>query len=226
MRLAPEARLRVKFSTHTIPKKPFFQGELSMRIILLALFLATVMLLQGCFPLAAAGVGATAVVLSDRRAPGVYVQDENLEWKVRVQIVEEFKNAHINVTSYNQSVLLTGQVPNEQMKKDIDAAMRTYKDIKNVTNELTVSGNSSLAARSSDTLLTTAVKARLINNGKVSPSHVKVVSESGVVFLMGIVSREEGDAAADVASNTSGVSRVVKVFEYNDVPKVTDSSKR
>lgn len=190
-----------------------------MRIILLAMFLAAVTLLQGCFPLAAAGVGATAVVLSDRRSPGVYIEDENLEWKIRVQLIEGFKEAHVNATSYNQSVLLTGQAPSEQMKKDIEAAARSNPNVKNLTNEIAISGNSSLASRSSDGLLTTSVKARLISNGKVSPTHVKVVSESGVVYLMGIVSREEAEAAANVAANTSGATRVVKVFEYNDAVK-------
>ena len=187
-----------------------------MRLIIAMLLIAAAALLQGCFPLAAIGVGATAVVLSDRRSPGVYIEDEKIEWKIRVEVIEGFKDAHINATSYNLSVLLTGQVLTEQAKKDVETAARSNSGVKTVTNEITVGGNSSLASRSSDSLITTSVKARLINNGKVSPSHVKVVTESGVVYLMGILTREESDAAAEIARTTSGVSRVVKVFEYID----------
>jgi len=187
-----------------------------MRLIIAMLLIAVSALLQGCFPLAAIGVGATAVVLSDRRSPGFYIEDEKIEWKIRVEVIEGFKDAHINATSYNLSVLLTGEVLTEQAKKDVEAAARSNSGVKTVTNEITVGGNSSLASRSSDSLITTSVKARLINNGKVSPSHVKVVTESGVVYLMGILTREESDAAAEIARTTSGVSRVVKVFEYID----------
>jgi osmotically-inducible protein OsmY len=187
-----------------------------MRLIIAMLLIAVSALLQGCFPLAAIGVGATAVVLSDRRSPGFYIEDEKIEWKIRVEVIEGFKDAHINATSYNRSVLLTGEVLTEQAKKDVEAAARSNSGVKTVTNEITVGGNSSLASRSSDSLITTSVKARLINNGKVSPSHVKVVTESGVVYLMGILTREESDAAAEIARTTSGVSRVVKVFEYID----------
>ena len=187
-----------------------------MRLIIAMLLIAASALLQGCFPLAAIGVGATAVVLSDRRSPGIYIKDEKIEWKIRVEVIEGFKDAHINATSYNLSVLLTGQVLTEQAKKDVETAARSNSGVKTVTNEITVGGNSSLASRSSDSLITTSVKARLINNGKVSPSHVKVVTESGVVYLMGILTREESDAAAEIARTTSGASRVVKVFEYID----------
>ena len=187
-----------------------------MRLIIAMLLIAVSALLQGCFPLAAIGVGATAVVLSDRRSPGSYIEDEKIEWKIRVEVIEGFKDAHINATSYNLSVLLTGQVLTEQAKRDVEAAARSNSGVKTVTNEITVGGNSSLASRSSDSLITTSVKARLINNGKVSPSHVKVVTESGAVYLMGILTREESDAAAEIARTTSGVSRVVKVFEYID----------
>ena len=187
-----------------------------MRLIIAMLLIAASALLQGCFPLAAIGVGATAVVLSDRRSPGFYIEDEKIEWKIRVEVIEGFKDAHINATSYNLSVLLTGEVLTEQAKKDVEAAARSNSGVKTVTNEITVGGNSSLASRSSDSLITTSVKARLINNGKVSPSHVKVVTESGVVYLMGILTREESDAAAEIARTTSGASRVVKVFEYID----------
>ena len=188
-----------------------------MRSIFTAVLLAaSAALLQGCFPLAAVGVGATALVLDDRRSTGLYIEDENIEWRARAKLIEKYKDAHINVTSYNLSVLLTGEAPTEDMKKEIGEAIRGITNVRSVTNEITVGGNSSLASRSSDTIITTNAKARLINNGKVSPNHVKVVTESSVVYLLGIVTREESDAASGIARTTSGVSRVVKVFEYID----------
>ena len=193
-----------------------------LQMKLLALFLVSVstLVLQGCAPLAVVGVGATVVMIEDRRSTGTYIEDENIEWKARILVVERFNDAHINSTSFNMSLLLTGEVPSEQMKKDVEQAMRGIANVKNVINELAVAGNTSLVARSSDGLTTTNTKARFLNNGKFSTNHIKVVTEAGTVFLMGIVTREEGDAAAELARTTSGVSRVVKVFEYIDkVPK-------
>jgi osmotically-inducible protein OsmY len=185
-----------------------------MRLLATLLLTCCALLLQGCFPLAATGVGATALMLDDRRSTGIYIEDENVEWKARILLFNKFKDAHVNVTSYNLGVLLTGEAPTDTQKKEIGDAIRAIPSVKNLTNELVVGGNSSLTSRSSDTIITTNVKARTINNGKFSPNHIKVVTEAGVVFLMGIATREEGDAASDIARTTSGVSRVVKVFEY------------
>lgn len=186
-----------------------------MKKILIAASLATAAItLQGCFPLAAVGVGATALVVDDRRSTGFYVEDENIEWKARSIILERFKNAHVNVTSYNLAVLLTGEVADEKTKTELGEALRKIANVKGLNNELSVAGNSSLASRSNDALITTNVKTRFLGAKGFSSNHVKVVTEAGVVFLMGIVTKDEGDAAAEVARTTSGVSRVVKVFEY------------
>ena len=191
-----------------------------MRFILIFLIAASAVLMQGCFPLAAVGVGATALVLDDRRSTGMYIEDENIEWKARARLIEKYGDVHVNVTSYNLSVLITGEAPSEDMKKAVAEMIRAIPSVKTVTNEIAVSGNTSYASRSSDAIVTTNVKARLFNNGKVSPNHVKVVTENSVVFLMGIVTKEEGDAAAEIARTTSGVTRVIKVFEYiAQVPK-------
>lgn len=187
-----------------------------MRLIASLMLVASAALLQGCFPLAAVGVGATALALDDRRSTGLYIEDENIEWRARAKLIEKYKDAHVNVTSYNLTVLLTGEVYSEEIKKEIGEAVRAIANVRNVTNELTINGNSSFASRSSDTIVTTNVKARLINNGRVSPNHVKVVTENSVVYLLGVVTREESDAAAEIARTTSGVARVVKVFEYID----------
>ncbi|MFN8695589.1 MAG: BON domain-containing protein, partial [Burkholderiales bacterium] len=186
------------------------------RTALAIVIAAATLSLQGCFPIAAVGVGATALVVDDRRSPGFYIEDENIEWRARTVIVDRFKNAHINVTSYNLSALITGEVPDERTKTEVGEAIRKVANVKNVTNELVVGGNSSLAARSNDALITTNVKARFLGAKGFSSNHVKVVTEAATVFLLGIVTKEEADAATEVARTTSGVSRVVKVFEYID----------
>ena len=179
----------------------------------LVLIAATVML-QGCFPLAAVGVGATALAVDDRRTKGFYIEDESIEWKARALVLERFKDTHVNITSFNLSVLLTGEVADEKTKVDVAESIRKIANVKSVTNELVVAGKSSFASRSGDALTTTNVKARFLGAKGFSSNHVKVITEAGSVFLMGIVTKAEGDAAAEVARTTSGVSRVVKVFEY------------
>ena len=182
---------------------------------------ASTWLLQGCFPLAATGIGAAALMVDDRRSTGIYIEDENIEWKARGRLIDRFRDAHVNIASYNLTVLVTGEVASEQVKLEVGEAIRGITSVKNVLNELVVGGNTALTARANDSLVTTNVKTRFINNGKFSINHVKVVTEAGTAFLMGIVTREEADAATELARTTSGVSRVVKVFEY-----IEPSSKR
>lgn len=183
------------------------------RLLALAAAAAAAATLQGCFPLAVTGVGTAALVASDRRTAGTYLEDETIEWKV-FGLRGNYPGAHINATSFNRRVLLTGEVPNEEAKKKAEEEVRRIENVKEVTNELQVAGASSLASRGSDSLITSNVKARMVNNPAFSPIHVKVLTEAGVVYLMGLVTQQEGEAAVEVARNTSGVVRVVKVFEY------------
>jgi osmotically-inducible protein OsmY len=184
------------------------------KLMSLTLLAAAMPLLQGCFPLAVTGVGAAAVMASDRRTTGTYIEDEGIEWKTIGRLRDRFPGAHANATSYNRRVLLTGEAPNEEAKKRIEDTVRAIENVKEVTNELQVAGASSIASRGNDSLVTSNVKARMVNNGKFSPTHVKVLTEAGVVYLMGLVTQDEGDAAVEIARTTSGVNRVVKVFEY------------
>ena len=184
------------------------------KLIGLVLIAAAAPLLQACFPLAVTGVGAAALMASDRRTTGMYIEDEGIEWKVVARLRDGFRGAHVNATSFNRRVLLTGEAPDEEAKKGIEEAVRGIPNVKEVTNEMQVAGASSLASRGNDALVTSNVKARMVNNGKFSPQHVKVITEAGVVYLMGIVSPQEGDAAVEITRTTSGVNRVVKVFEY------------
>ncbi len=187
---------------------------MTRKILGLTLVAAALPLLQGCFPLAVTGMGAAALMATDRRTTGTYIEDEGIEWKVIGRLRDRFPGAHVNATAFNRRVLLTGEAPTEAAKKQIEEAVRGIENVKEVTNELQLAGASSIASRGNDALVTSNVKARMVNNGRFSPQHVKVITEAGAVYLMGLVSTEEGDAAVEIARTTSGVGRVVKVFEY------------
>lgn len=174
--------------------------------------------LQGCVAGAVVGAGTVALLADDRRTTGIYIEDENIEWKAVARIYDQFKGSHINATSFNRKLLLTGEVSTEETKKAAEAAMKAIPSVVSVANELAIGVNSSVGLRGNDAFVTSSVKARLLGNGKVSPTHVKVVTEAGTVYLMGLVTEAEGDAAVEVARSTSGVNRVVKLFEYV-VPK-------
>ena len=185
------------------------------KLLACAALAAAVQVLQGCAPLAVgAAAGGAILMLDDRRTAGIYIEDENIEWKAISAVRGASSIAHVNATSYNRKVLLTGEAPSDSDKKKIEEALAAIASVRDVTNEIQVAGASSLASRGSDSLITSNVKARMVNNGKFSPNHVKVLTEAGTVFLMGLVSPAEGDAASEIARTTSGVTRVVKVFEY------------
>ena len=183
------------------------------KLFIVAAAAATV-LIQGCAPLAVGAAGAGALMIGDRRTTGVYIEDENIEWKALARMRESFPNAHVNATSYNRKVLLTGEAYTDADKQKIEETVKGIESVREVANELQVAGNSSFASRGSDSLVTSNVKARMMNNGKFSVNHVKVVTEAGVVYLLGLVTTAEGDVAVEIARTTSGVNRVVKVFEY------------
>jgi osmotically-inducible protein OsmY len=183
------------------------------KLIVAAALVAAAGTLQACAPLAVGAAAGAALVATDRRSSGMYVEDESIEWRI-IDKLRAFPDAHVNGTSYNRRVLLTGEAPNEATKAKIEEAVRGVLNVREVVNELQVAGASSLAARGNDSLITTNVKARMVNNGKFSTNHVKVVTEANVVYLMGLVNGTEADAAVEIARNAQGVSRVVKVFEY------------
>ena len=188
-----------------------------MRIFSLLLLVLACGSLQGCFPAAAVGVGGGVMMAQDRRTSGAYVEDETIEIKASDRIGKQFKDkVHVNVTGFNRNVLISGEVPSEAVKAEIGKLVSGIENVRNVNNELAVSGASSMTTRSSDSMITTNVKLRFVDDKRFSANHVKVVTENGTVFLMGIVKRAEAEAAAEVASTTSGVQRVVRLFEYLD----------
>jgi osmotically-inducible protein OsmY len=172
--------------------------------------------LSGCIPLVVGGVAATAAVATDRRSVGAQLDDEVIEDKSAGQVLERFKGSdvHVNITSYNGNVLLTGEVPSENIKNEIGEIARRMPKTRSVQNDLLVGAATGLGARSNDTLITSKVKARFVEFSQFQINHVKVVTERGVVYLLGIVRAEEANAATDIARTTSGVQRVVRVFEY------------
>jgi len=188
-----------------------------MRYLNYLLLAAMLGALQGCFPVVAAGVGASALMASDRRTSGTYIEDEGIENKALSQINNKYHDTvHVNVTSLNRHVLITGEVPNDATKAGVEKIVAVVPNVKVIHNELVVSGLSGLASRSSDTFITSDVKLRFLNNKNFRATDIKVVTENGVVFLMGMVYHKEAAVATDIASTTSGVQRVVKVFEYLD----------
>ncbi len=168
-----------------------------------------------CVPIVAGGAAAGGAVVADRRTSGIYVEDENIELKA-VKYVETTlgENTHVNITSYNRNVLLTGEAPDEETKAKAEAFVKSIENIRAVTNEIVVGLKSSIGSRSNDTYLTSKVKTQFVTENKFQANYVKVVTENSTVYLMGIVSAAEADAAVEIARNTSGVEKVVKVFEY------------
>ena len=191
-----------------------------MKKLLLATTLLALALpaLQGCVPAVATGVGAGALMIVDRRNAETYLADEAIEIRSFNRINEKFGDkVHVNVTSYNMKVLLTGEVPDEGIKAELEKAVAGIANVKGVVNEAQVGAVSGFQARSNDTYITSKVKARFIDANKFQANHVKVVTEAGTVFLLGLVTRKEADEAAEIARTTAGVKKVVRVFEYVEI---------
>jgi osmotically-inducible protein OsmY len=186
----------------------------ALRILLPAALLAAVVL-QGCAPMVMVGAGAAVVAFEDRRTTGAQVDDQTIELRAGNRIDDRFgSRVHVNVTSYNRYVLLTGEVPDEAARSEIENIVRGVTNVLGVTSDLQVAGISSATSRSNDTFLTTSVKTRFLRSGKFNAIHVKVVTEASVVYLLGVVTEQEAADAVELARTTSGVRKVVKMFEY------------
>src|SRR5262249_3693224 len=149
--------------------------------------------IQGCIPLVAGGAAATGVLVAeDRRTVGTITEDQSIEIKTSNRIGDALKSGvHLNVTSYNRMVLLTGEVPDAAAKQQAEQVARGVENVKGVYNELVAMGVTPLTSRTNDTIITSKVKARFVDAQKFNPVHIKVVTENGVVFLMGIVKKQE-----------------------------------
>ena len=174
-------------------------------------------LLQGCVPVVAAGVGAGVMMAQDRRTSDAFIDDQKIETNAAELIDKQINSVmHVNVTSFNYHVLISGEVPDESAKTKIGNIVTGIEKVRDVQNELAVSPTSSLASRSNDGLITSNVKLRFMNNANFTADHIKVVTENGTVYLMGLVNHAEADAATEIASTAQGVQKVVRMFEYLD----------
>ena len=183
-----------------------YKSDLLTRIVLVvAVSLGA--LLQGC---------ASNPDEARGRSLGTMVDDQGIEFSVSDAIQKTnpyLRDAHIVVTSYNGSVLLTGQVPNAELRQQAAQAASVQDNVRRVYNELTIAPNATFSMRASDSLLTTKVKSQLWAQESIKDSKIKIITESGTVFLLGIVNREQADMAGQVAQGISGVQKVVRLFE-------------
>jgi len=186
--------------------------------LLLSLVAAGSLALSGCAPMIVAGMGSAVLMAADRRSSGAQLDDQTIELKVSAAATEKFPDAHLNVNSYNGIVLLTGEAPTAEVRGGITQIAEKTDRVRSVENEMVVGPNSDFGDRSNDTFITSKVKARLVEADKVPANLIKVVTERGVVYLRGLVTPQEGDAAASIAATTESVLRVVKVFEYTNSP--------
>jgi osmotically-inducible protein OsmY len=182
----------------------------------LALSLVAAAALSACVDaLIVGGVATGVVIAADRRQAEVMYADQRIEFSAGSRISDALKGqGHINVTSYNYTVLLTGEVPTAQAKADAEKAASEVPNVKSVVNELQIAGASSTASRSNDAYITSKVKSNFLGNEKFKPTDIKVVTEASVVYLLGLVTHDEADAATEIARGTGGVQKVVRVFEY------------
>jgi len=191
--------------------------SIQARLIIL-LLAGLVVTLQGCAGIAVAGGATAGAMANDRRTSGAFVDDEVIEWKIfdvlnaDPQIREQ---AHLNSTSYNGVVLLTGEVPNEDMRVKATRLVRSVEGVKQLHDETSISAPSSFVSRSGDTWITSKVKTALLSDDARMGTRTKVVTEKGVVYLMGIVSPQEAHKLTEIARRVGGVQKVVKVFEYS-----------
>ncbi len=176
--------------------------------------------LGGCVATAVTVAAVTTVdVAHDRRTIGEYIDDNNIEFTVRTFVVRDDqlrKHAHISATSMNGILLLTGEAPSAELKNKVTSFAKDVEGVRQLVDEISISGESGYVSRTNDVWLTTKVKSVLFAKTKLDANRVKVVSEAGNVYLMGVVNREEGKKATEITRGIGGVMQVVQVFEYKN----------
>lgn len=171
--------------------------------------------LSGCVGLVVGGAVAGTMAASDRRTFGAQTEDKTIAVKADVRLRNVLDDTgHVNVNAFNRKVLITGEVPNQAKKDAVEREVKAIEGVHSVTNELVIAGPASYTSRSNDTLLTTKVKASLVDAKDISANSFKVVTERGEVYLMGRVTQFEANRATEIARGVSGVTKVVRVFEY------------
>ncbi|CAK0762893.1 hyperosmotically inducible periplasmic protein [Gammaproteobacteria bacterium] len=190
-----------------------------MKYIFLLFLLLVSFIFNGCAApfVFLGGIATGAIVADDRRDSGTMLQDEGIELNARAALDDDIQlrdETHINITSFNHVVLLSGQAPTTILRYRAETLVRKIPHVKLVYNEIFIASPSSVVARASDTFITARIKNEIFNNNYVNTNHVKVVTESGVAFLMGILTRTEADQATTAARGVHGVSKVVRLFEF------------
>jgi osmotically-inducible protein OsmY len=192
-----------------------------MKLTLTALFFCAAVFLYGCVAAIATGAAAGAAtgvfVAHDRRSFNTVIDDQSIELKTSAALrndEEIYKNSHINITSYNGIVLLTGETPSRELKTRAEELARAIPTVKRVYNELAILPPSSMRSRSRDSWITTKLKTKMAAEKNLDPTRVKVVTERGTVYLLGLVIPQEAELAVSIARHAKGVQRVVKIFEY------------
>jgi len=186
------------------------------KLISIALVGMALSQLHGCAAVVVGGAATGAAVATDRRTTGAFVGDQEIELRAMNRLSEALpeKNSRIAVTSFNRQVLLTGQVPDETARTRATDVVKGVPEVRTVFNELSVSGVISFTSQANDTTITGNVKTRLLRDERVPGTKIKVKTESGVVYLMGLVTQTEAGIATEIARNTSGVAKVVTLFEF------------
>ena len=181
--------------------------------------LIIIVLLQGCATAIITGAATGVTIAHDRRTTGAVIDDQGVEFKAALAIFNNkdiYEQSNINVTSYNGIILITGETLTEQLKRQVYDLVRVIPKVRTIHNELIIAAPSSLPSRSSDAWITSKVKAKITSDRQIDPFYIKVVTEHGVVYIMGIVNQSESDRAVGITSNSAGVQRVVKMFEYSN----------
>lgn len=186
-------------------------------------------MLQGCVPaVIATGAAAGVMTAHDRRSTGTQTDDETTEWKAAQRVPEKYKaGSHLNFTSYNRRLLITGEVFNDEAKTLIGEEIGKIDGVKAVYNEVAVAPVSPLGNRSNDSYITSKLKARLVDSNQLSANHIKVVTENTVAYLMGIVTEREAKVAVQIARTTDGVRKVVNLMEVvpdADIKRIDSSA--
>ncbi len=187
----------------------------SLGTLILATALSTQM--AACVPVVVGGAAVGGSMAADRRTSGTYIEDQAIELKASKAIGDSLKDkVHANVTSYNRQVLITGEAWDEASKKKAESLVKPIENVLSIQNHLAIGPNSSLSTRTNDTYITSKVKANFLKENKFAANLVKVVTENGTVYLLGLVTHKEADDAVEIARSISDVKTVVKVFEYID----------
>ncbi|MFD2165130.1 division/outer membrane stress-associated lipid-binding lipoprotein [Thalassotalea euphylliae] len=188
-----------------------------MKLVKLAAIAATVTVLQGCVAAAVVGVVGGASVASDKRTVGAQIDDQKIELDAYAKLAEHegiSDNTNLQITAMNGSVLIVGQAPNSYLRDEAMKIVKAVPGVEQIHNQIRLGNSVSIGTKSNDVWLTSKVKTALFGSDNLDATNIKVVTENGEVFLMGLVTRDEAQEAVDIARNVGGVNRVIKAFEY------------